>query len=163
MLSLTFLLAIAFTFYKCSSKKAMIAAQKENVGDAATYYAEYCASCHGKNAKEFVERKKWVYGETRNDIFAVIKNGADADGMPAYGKVLSDAQIYDMADYILATIEDKKAEDFVAGENDDIVFVSEGMKLKLELVADNMMSPWGITQSNDGTLFYTDKSGKLFS
>ena len=163
ILSLTFLLAIAFTFYKCSSKKAMTQAQKENVGNAAAYYEEYCASCHGKNAKKFVERKQWVYGETRNDIFAVIKNGADADGMPAYGKVLSDAQIYDMTDYILATIEDKKAAEFAAGENDDIVFVSEGMKLKLELVADNIDSPWSITQSNDGTLFYTDKSGKLFS
>ena len=30
-------------------------------------------------------------------------------------------------------------------------------------MAENADSPWAITQSNDGRLFYTDKSGKLFS
>lgn len=162
LLGLFLFLAVAFTFYKCSTKKAMENAQKENVGKAAAYYDEFCASCHGKNVKEFINRDKWVYGESRNEMFTVIKNGADVDGMPAYGEVLSDDKIYDLVDYILSAIEDKKSEEFIAGENDDIVFVSEGMKLKLKVVVDNIDSPWGITQSNSGDLFYTDKSGKLF-
>jgi glucose/arabinose dehydrogenase len=96
-------------------------------------------------------------------MFDVVKNGAEEDGMPAYGEVLSDKQVYELVDYILAAIEDKKSEEFNTGKNEDVVFVSEGMRLKLELVAENADSPWAITQSNDGRLFYTDKSGKLFS
>ena len=113
--------------------------------------------------KDFVKREKWVYGSTRNEMFDVVRNGAEEDGMPAYGEVLSDKQVYELIDYILAAIEDKKSEEFNAGNNDDVVFVSEGMRLKLELVAENADSPWAITQSNDGRLFYTDKSGKLFT
>ena len=71
--------------------------------------------------------------------------------------------MYELVDYILAAIEDKKSEEFNSGVNEDVVFVSEGMQLKLELVAENAPSPWAITQSEDGRLFYTDKSGKLFA
>ncbi len=163
ILSFALLLAVAFTFYKCTSKKAMLEAQSENVGQGKALYNEYCASCHSKNVKDFIDRENWVYGDSRSDIFKVVKEGADLDGMPAYAEALSDSQIAEVVDYILAVIEDKKSADFASGQDDDIVFVSEGMKLKLELVADNINSPWGMTQSNDGRLFYTDKSGKLFS
>ena len=115
------------------------------------------------HVKKFVNREKWLYGSTRNEMFKVIKHGAEIDGMPAYGEVLSDMSVYELVDYILSAIEDKKSEDFNAGLNDDIVFVSEGMQLQLQLVVKNADSPWSITQSNDGRLFYTDKSGKLFS
>ena len=50
---------------------------KENMGDAENYYENYCASCHGKHVKEFVNREKWVYGSTRNEMFDVVKNGAE--------------------------------------------------------------------------------------
>ncbi len=150
-------------WYKCTTHQQMIAAHQENVGDAEAYYEEYCASCHGSKVREFVERDKWVYGSSRTEMFTVIKDGADVDGMPAYGEVLDDQQIYELVDYIMAAIEDKKQEDFNSGDNNDVVFKSEGMNLKLELVADHMDSPWGITQDSSGILYYTDKSGQLFS
>ena len=122
---------------------------QENIGDAEKYYGNYCASCHGKQVKAFVDREKWVYGSTRSEMFDVVKHGAEADGMPAYGEVLLDQQVYALVDYILAAIEDKKSEDFNTGANEDVVFVSEGMRLRLELVADNLTSPWAITQSQE--------------
>ena len=160
------LLGVSFTCNKCTPipltiKKEIV--YQENIGDAEKYYGNYCASCHGKQVKEFVNREKWVYGSTRNEMFDVVKHGAEEDGMPAYGEVISDKQVYELVDYILAAIEDKKSEEFNTGNNDDVVFLSEGMRLKLELVAENADSPWAITQSNDGRLFYTDKSGKLFT
>ena len=160
------LLGVSFTWNKCSMSsfnKTKASVFEENMGEAEKYYGNYCASCHGKQVKEFVDREKWVYGSTRIEMFDVVKNGAEEDGMPAYGEVISDKQVYELVDYILAAIEDKKSEEFNSGVNEDVVFVSEGMQLKLELVADNAPSPWAITQSNDGRLFYTDKSGQLFS
>jgi glucose/arabinose dehydrogenase len=160
------ILAVSFTWNKCSVSTFMetkASVFEENMGEAVKYYGNYCASCHGKKVKEFVDREKWVYGSTRIEMFDVVKNGAEEDGMPAYGEVLSDKQVYNLVDYILAAIEDKKSEDFNSGANEYVVFVSEGMQLKLELVADNAASPWAITQSKDGRLFYTDKSGYLFS
>ena len=160
------LLGVPFTWTTCTVKtfnKTKLAVLQENMGDAEQFYEQYCASCHGKKVRAFVDREMWSYGSTREEVFNVVKNGAEKDGMPAYGEVLSDTQVYELADYILAAIEDKKSEDFNTGKHDDVVFVSEGMRLKLELVADNADSPWAITQSLDGTLFYTDKSGKLFT
>jgi glucose/arabinose dehydrogenase len=160
------LLGVSFTWNKCTMNtfsKTKASVLQEDMGDAEKYYGNYCASCHGKQVKAFVDREKWVYGSTRSEMFDVVKNGAEADGMPAYGEVISDQQVYELVDYILAAIEDKKSEDFNTGANEDVVFVSEGMRLKLELVAENSASPWAITQSQDGRLFYTDTSGKLFS
>jgi len=160
------LLGVSFTWNKCTMNtfgKTKASVLQEDIGDAEKYYGNYCASCHGKQVKAFVDREKWVYGSTRSEMFDVVKNGAEGDGMPAYGEVISDQQVYELVDYILAAIEDKKSEDFNTGANEDVVFVSEGMRLKLELVAENTASPWAITQSQDGRLFYTDTSGKLFS
>jgi len=160
------LLGVSFTWSTCTMNtfsKTKASVLQEDMGDAEKYYGNYCASCHGKQVKAFVDREKWVYGSTRSEMFDVVKNGAEADGMPAYGEVISDQQVYELVDYILAAIEDKKSEDFNTGANEDVVFVSEGMRLKLELVAENSASPWAITQSQDGRLFYTDTSGKLFS
>ena len=160
------LLGVSFTWSTCTMNtfsKTKASVLQEDMGDAEKYYGNYCASCHGKQVKTFVDREKWVYGSTRSEMFDVVKNGAEADGMPAYGEVISDQQVYELVDYILAAIEDKKSEDFNTGANEDVVFVSEGMRLKLELVAENSASPWAITQSQDGRLFYTDTSGKLFS
>ena len=160
------MLGVSFTWSKCTLNtfnKTKASVLQEDMGDAEKYYGNYCASCHGKQVKAFVDREKWVYGSTRSEMFDVVKNGVEADGMPAYGEVLSDTQVYALVDYILAAIEDKKSDDFNTGANEDVVFVSEGMRLKLELVADNVTSPWAITQSQEGRLFYTETSGKLFS
>jgi aldose sugar dehydrogenase len=165
-IAIILLLGVSFTWSTCTMNtfsKTKASVLQEDMGDAEKYYGNYCASCHGKQVKAFVDREKWVYGSTRSEMFDVVKNGAEADGMPAYGEVISDQQVYELVDYILAAIEDKKSEDFNAGANEDVVFVSEGMRLKLELVAENSASPWAITQSQDGRLFYTDTSGKLFS
>lgn len=163
LLVIFFLLGITFTFNHCTSNNTKAKVLMEDMGEAENYYDEYCASCHGKKVKKFVDREIWVYGSSRNDLFSVVKHGAEKDGMPAYGEVLTDAQVSDLVDYILAAIEDRKSEEFNSGNNDDVVFASEGMQLRLELVTDRVNSPWAITQSTDGTLFYTDLSGRLFS
>ncbi|MFK7755574.1 MAG: PQQ-dependent sugar dehydrogenase [Flavobacteriales bacterium] len=162
-LAILLLIGVSLTWNKCAITKTKTNALKEDMAEAESYYANYCASCHGKQVRAFVDKDTWLYGSSRNDLFSIVKNGADKDGMPAYGQVLSDSQIDDLVDYILEAIEDQKAEEFNNGENTEVVFMSEDMKLKLELVAENADSPWGITQSSDGTLFYTDKSGELFS
>ncbi len=157
------LLLLAFTAYKCTTKKMMANAHKKVVGNSEENYQEFCASCHGDKVKKFITRDKWVYGEDRESMFKVIKFGADKDGMPAYQEALSNQEIYDIVDYILAAVENKKSEEFSSGENNDVVFHSEGMKLKLELITEEAESPWGITQSSDGILFFTDKQGILFA
>ena len=160
------LLGVAFTWNKCSVsnfQETKATVLQEKMGEAEKYYGNYCASCHGTQVKDFVDREKWVYGSARMELFNVVKNGAEEDGMPAYGEVISDKKVYALVDYILAAIEDKKSEVFNSGDNPDVVFESAGMQLKLELVAENATSPWAITQSKAGRLFYTDKSGKLFS
>ncbi len=157
------LVLFVFIIYKCATAKQIKKNQEEIIGNSKKHYEEFCSSCHGKNVKEFIDREKWVYGSDKKSMFNVIKNGIEKDGMPAYKEVLQDKEIEHLVEYILSAIEDKKSEEFSSGENTDVVFVSEGMKLKLELITDKINSPWGITQSNEGILFITDKSGELYA
>ena len=115
------LLGVSFTWSTCTMNtfnKTKASVLQEDRGDAEKYYSNYCASCHGKQVKAFVDREKWVYGSTRSEMFDVVKHGVEADGMPAYGEVLSDTQVYELVDYILAAIEDKKSADFNSGANE---------------------------------------------
>jgi mono/diheme cytochrome c family protein len=88
-LAIFLFLGVSFSWYKCTFNKTKAEVLQENIGEAEKYYEEYCASCHGKQVKEFVNREKWVYGSSRKEMFDVVKNGAEKDGMPAYGEVLS--------------------------------------------------------------------------
>ena len=111
-IAIVLLLGVAFTCNKCTLIPLTIKKEKvyqENIGDAEKYYGNHCASCHGKQVKEFVNREKWVYGSTRNEMFDVVRDGSEKDGMPAFGEVISDQKVYELVDYILAAIEDKKS------------------------------------------------------
>ncbi len=160
---LSFAILIGICIFKCTTKKAVENAQKEIIGNSEENYKEFCASCHGEKIEAFINRDVWVYGADRESMFKIIKFGKDDIGMPGYAEALNDSEVYEVVDYILSAIENKKSREFSSGENDDITFVSEGMKLKLELISEVADSPWGITQSKNGVLFFTDKQGLLFS
>ena len=69
-------------------------------------YKKYCSSCHGEEMRTFINRK-WLYGNSWNEVFNSIKYGNEDDGMPAYSSVLTDKAIRELTDYILKGIERK--------------------------------------------------------
>ncbi len=124
-------------------------------------YQEYCASCHGQKVEAFVDRPNWKNGASKEDISRVIKDGLTDDGMPAFGGVLSDAEISSLTDYILTASSRIQSYDFGKIE-EPFSATSEGKKFALELMTSAVDEPWGIVQLPDESLLITEKAGKLY-
>jgi mono/diheme cytochrome c family protein len=82
-----------------------------NVGAGAQLYAETCALCHGAPGISPGPLQRGIYpaapfllAATRtnhpNQMFWVIKNGVKMTGMAAFGKSLTDQQIWDLAAFL---------------------------------------------------------------
>ena len=67
------------------------------VETARSHYAFYCADCHGADmdggmASSLVDGR-WAYGDSAAALFRSIAAGIEIDGMPAFGAVLTAAEI----------------------------------------------------------------------
>ncbi len=71
-----------------------------------------CASCHGIDGRTPTDIGRWMYPRTLDlgspevqqwsdaELFWIIKNGIRLSGMPGFGKVHSDEQIWHLAHYV---------------------------------------------------------------
>ena len=64
---------------------------------ARSHYAFYCADCHGADmgggmASSLVDGR-WACGDSAAALFRSIAAGIEIDGMPAFGAVLTTAEI----------------------------------------------------------------------
>lgn len=129
-------------------------------GDAAGHYQNFCSSCHGRKAEDFVNRE-WQYGSSSEELFKAIKYGNEQDGMPAYDTAFTDAQIYDLVAYLEQAKERvdlaNAAQPSRAGE----VIQSADMSFRLDTVVSGLDIPWGMTFLPNGDLLFTERSGKL--
>ena len=73
----------------------------QNGEKGAELYAQWCASCHGVNGRDFIQRA-WKLGSQQADIERIIRNGYALLGMPAYGQLFSPDEIKDLSYYLLA-------------------------------------------------------------
>jgi mono/diheme cytochrome c family protein len=82
-------------------------------GKGALLYAQNCVACHGANGGGDGPRAYFIFPRPRNfhdpatrayltrqNLYNGIKFGVVGKEMPAWGKVLSDAQIADLAEYV---------------------------------------------------------------
>lgn len=85
------------------------AADQEN-GDM--LYGMDCDACHGKDGRHPTATGQWMYprvvdlgssevqGWSDAELFWIVKNGVRFSGMPAFGKVQSDKEIWDLVRYV---------------------------------------------------------------
>lgn len=128
---------------------------------AALHYANFCAGCHGEKMMAFVDRS-WKHGRTRNDLFKAIKFGYPDGGMPNFDTTFTDAETYELADYIRSGIDAMKKYDTrgqVATENR---FESKGITIKLDTIVSGLNIAWGMSFLPNGDLLYTEKDGRIF-
>ena len=84
-----------------------------DVGNGALLYAENCVACHGANGQGDGPRAYFIFPKPRNfhdpstrqyltrrNLYNGIKFGVVGKEMPAWGKVWSDEQIADVAEYV---------------------------------------------------------------
>ena len=68
-------------------------------------YAINCVACHGSNAEGNIgpnlTDKAWLHGGDPSKIFATIRDGVPAKGMPSWGAVLGNIGVRDVAAYVV--------------------------------------------------------------
>ena len=85
-------------------------AADQEIGDM--LYGMDCDSCHGKDGRHPTSTGQWMYprvldlgspevqGWSDAELFWIVKNGVRFSGMPAFGKVQSDKEIWDLVRYV---------------------------------------------------------------
>jgi glucose/arabinose dehydrogenase len=135
--------------------------ENNQYADAAANYKKYCVSCHGENLQSFVDRK-WIYGNSWNEVYKAIKVGYPNDGMPAYDTAFTDQEISDLTDYIVKGIERVVADQLDESDDFSGTIESEELDFRVETVVDDLKIPWGIDFLPSGEMLITERNGTLY-
>lgn len=133
---------------------------------AGDLYAQFCLSCHGENLRGGIAPTmlddEWAHGGTDAAITQQIIAGNPTAGMPAFGEVLSDAEVRSLVVYIREQRDRHRANPPPAPKADGNAIVSTAdHRFRVETVTDEVDTPWGINWLPDGTMLITEKSGDL--
>jgi glucose/arabinose dehydrogenase len=128
---------------------------------AAGSYQVLCAGCHGAKVMAFVDRE-WERGHKIEHLARRIREGDMNDGMPAFADAFSESEIMEMAEYINLHIENLSVYEFDGRPDINQVFQSAEQNFTLELVADDLDSPWGMAFLPGDGMLISDRNGKLY-
>jgi glucose/arabinose dehydrogenase len=136
------------------------------VNPVAAKYAEVCAACHGVSAAAgpvgptlFVE--KWIHGGDDESLVKSIRDGYPEKGMPPFKDTLDDPQIWQLVAYIRTQTANLKEKPQYVPDPDGQVVTSAKQVFKMEILARNLETPWGLAFLPDGRLLITERPGRL--
>ena len=124
-------------------------------------YTTYCAVCHGVNLEGgqfggFLDGV-WNYGSAPGQHRRNIAFGIIGTQMGAWDKVLTDPEIDAVLEYILEmerTLE-------IQLPPPPTHFETEDYRLKIEILAEGLNQPWGLTFLDERKAIFTEFDGKL--
>jgi glucose/arabinose dehydrogenase len=131
----------------------------------ATLYTERCAGCHGTDMSggraPSLFDDVWVHGADDESIARTIENGVPNTEMMAFKGQLTEPQIWQMVAYLKTQGANLKAKPVYVPDPDGQVITSEKQKFKVEVVARELETPWGLAFLPDGRLLITERPGRL--
>lgn len=157
---LLFALAVLGT---ASAGAALVAQGRPN--PAATLYAQHCASCHGPKleggAASSLLDDVWKFGGDDASVTASIRDGRPGTAMLPFKDVLDDQQIRLLVFHIREQAGLAKGKPETKVDPHGAVIKSEKQTVRLEVVAKDLETPWGIAFLPDGRMVITERPGRV--
>ncbi|MGQ1889937.1 PQQ-dependent sugar dehydrogenase [Thermophagus sp. OGC60D27] len=144
----------------CSSKDSMDEDHPHRT--AAMLYTNYCAGCHGMYMDRFAGKdRQALFQKPKSYMEAIIRDGDDETGMPAFAEVFNEEEIETLAEYILTDIK-QKADNHEYRPTFPEIVNTEDLSFRIDTVASGLNIPWGMEWLPNGDLLVTERSGELF-
>jgi glucose/arabinose dehydrogenase len=135
------------------------------VPQRAALFAQYCASCHGPrlqggSATSLVD-EDWKHGGDDESIARVIASGVPGTPMAPFKGILNEQQIRELVFFIREQGVLAKGRPQTRPEPDGQVIHTKRQSVKIEVVARDLETPWGIAFLPDGRILATERAGRL--
>lgn len=154
------ILTLSFYISNCSSGDSLVVEVLKYDKSVVQNYNNYCAGCHGYNLEKFAD-DNWMFANSESEVIAVIKNGEEEMGMPAFDKTFSDKEIKALTDYIVNEAKELAGQKEYADYSERIAN-EEGTAFWAQTIVADLESPWGLEFLPDGNLLIAERNGTLW-
>jgi glucose/arabinose dehydrogenase len=131
----------------------------------ALVYTEKCAGCHGAGIEggraPSLFDNVWTRASDDEGLSQIIRDGVPGTEMVPFASLLTEQQIWQLVAYIRTQAETLKGKPTYVPDPDGQVIKSEKQTVKIEIVARDLETPWGLAFLPDGRLLITERPGRL--